>query len=116
MQHHIIYLRDTLHSLDSNPTATLEFYNRPSIKMQHVLEILKVSVHHKDNVNEESDCLHKAKEILEFINSKNWHHFCWRLHDCHFHVNFEAFVSCPFTCLSEIEEVLSKLLKELYHA
>jgi hypothetical protein len=116
MQHHIVYLRDTLHSLDQNVQATLDFFKRPEIKMQHVREILKTSAHYKDCIEDEQSCITKTNEILEFINSKNWHHHCWQLHDCHFHINFETFVACPFTCLSEIEEVLNKILKELYHA
>lgn len=116
MQHHLVYLRDALHSLDLNPTMSLQFWSKPELKLLSIQDILRFSIHHQDRIMESEDCDAKARTILEGLDGKNWHNCTWRLHDCHFHTNFREYVNCPQTCISEIEECLDKILKENYHA
>jgi hypothetical protein len=131
MKTHINLLKQALSDIDQKPQLSLQMWERPGIKypnLCHALEHIVVDqdfrgIEYEDYNQIRGSVIIHVKRILDSINSRfleisgkgnpNKGYIPWRLHDCHFHTNFEQYVSCPFTCFGEICELLEKIEKDL---
>jgi hypothetical protein len=129
----IKFLIDILNNIDSNPQQSMQFITSggckyistspsnlsPSKDCRWTLigEILHKSQHiqmSNDNCGEVdmyiTDIFTKLNDVYQHSQQ-----YCWKSHEHHFHTNFEQYVNCPVTCISEISEYLERTLKEMYN-
>jgi hypothetical protein len=131
MKNHLNLLRTALSDIDQKQDLSIAMWQRPQIKypnLCHALEHIVVdqdfrSVEYSDYNEIRGNVIIRVKSILDSLNIRFLEitskgnprkgYVPWSCHDCHFHTDFESFVSCPYTCFGEICELLEKIEKDL---
>lgn len=131
MKNHLNLLRTALNDIDQNPALSMALWAKPETKfpnLAHALEHIVFDqdfrfVKYNDYVEIRGNVIIRVKEILSQLDSRYMEvtskgnpakqYVPWRLHDSHFHTDFEQFVTCPFTCFAEVCEFLEKVENSL---
>lgn len=102
---------ESLEALDNDANFIMIFLSQPE-KHFHVVETtLKGTISKLFDTNKPmSELYQKYDSVVNLLNDKWWDH-PYALHDHHFHKSFESFCNCPFTCLTEIIDVMNKVAK-----
>jgi hypothetical protein len=129
MRNNLLELQKYIRNIDSDIPNSVHFMECGN-KMESIFQVLRESVvrydlpsfyyshsnidarTHQDGIQKVE---HRVKEIYQFLD-KHWDKHTWRLHEVHFHTNFGQYVNCVYTCASELDECLEKILKENFCA
>lgn len=133
---HLTGLRDNLHKIDDNGEMTLLIYNKPETRFPLIIFLLTEAVaktatpqrqeallnyyhtHYPNGIVSLHDQITTSKdlpsEVLYALARINgfYQAYLWPCHDVHFHTNFAAFANCPFTTVTELEDVVAKIVKK----
>ena len=119
MQQRIKFLLDILNQLDNDPNKSTNFLNSPPtvnskwMLLEEALHRIEHNIRHSDDCTQVDSYVHSILTHLNVLYQRNQHN-CWISHTHHFHTCFQDYVNCPVTCLTEIAEYLSKVMKENY--
>jgi hypothetical protein len=98
---------------DTKTPLTKPLYNCRWLLITDALHRLQHQFMHSDDCSYVDSHVDELFNKLNDVYQRNQHH-CWQSHHHHFHRTFEEYVNCPITCLAEVSEYLSKIIKELY--
>lgn len=106
----LIMLAQTLRSMDDDPVSSMHFWSAPTGRDRIVMGLLMdAAALQARTQNKTMDALHATfEQAASRLMSEFWPH-TWPSHDCHFHKSFAEFVTCPFTCLTELADCVEKI-------
>lgn len=126
-------LRDLLDDADNNGEVSLYLYNNSQARYPFVVSLLNYVVarqNYKFNNDAQlaslmisfdsqmlqkhkiwGDELSKGAKFAYDIIANNYEAGVYSCHDTHFHTGFNSFLNCPFTSLTEIKDIVEKVIK-----
>lgn len=97
---------------DDDPDKTMFFYNHPEKRSELFDHFLTTQIYNVASMRGYTDKPHVLKERTRVAVAKLCDRFwsvAWPTHSVHFHKDFQAWLRCPFTCLTEVADVLRKI-------
>jgi hypothetical protein len=101
---------ESLAALDNSYDFIMIFLSQPAKHFELVDTTLRNTISKLfDTSKPINDMYTRYNQAINLLNDKWWDH-PYPLHDSHFHKSFEAFCNCPYTSLTEIVDVMTKVL------
>lgn len=102
-------LTELLRHMDTDAQASLDIYNHPKARAHIIHGLLQESVSKSSNGSTTMDALtNKYDQANSRLMGEFWGNM-YPAHDCHFHKSFTEYISCPFTCLTEIADCVERI-------
>lgn len=101
---------ESLAALDQNYEFIMNFLAQPGKHFEIVNSMLQNTISKTFDANKPLTEMHnKYNQAMHLLNDK-WWDYPYACHDFHFHKSFESFCNCNFTSLTEIVDVMNKIL------
>ena len=97
--------------LDEDPKLSLHFYYNPDKKREMFYNLLHHAIEHVDRTQDLGHHAALIQRITKWMDHR-YDLYMWPCHEVHFHVTFDQYLACPFTCLDEIATCIQKAIEK----